>query len=225
MRRALVLWLPFLMFCAGSIALPAQAACHKDSGTNLASHSCDSIDTYLHNGTPQTVDDAGHGLPVGSTIIVSASFTTPAGTTAYSTGDLIANSATAGSVTPLDFAGACRVAGGTGLIRRARLKTPDTGFASGSVILYLYKGSPTVTNGDNGAWLSTESNYIGSIPITLDKHFSDAEKGIGVPASGSEINFDCGTGSTDIYGLEVAAGAITPQGAKLHTVVLEILAN
>lgn len=222
--RKITLALLALGFCAA--APGAQAACRSDSAGSYE-RTCDTTAGHLESGVP-VPDDTTHPHPVsasGYTIIASASQTTPAGTTAYASGDLIANSATAGSVTPLDFSAACRIAGGTGLIRRARIKTPDTGFANASVVLYLYRDSPTVTNGDNGAWLTTESNFIGSIPITVDKHFSDAEKGIGAPAIGSEINFDCATASQHIYGLEAAAGAITPQGAKLHTVILEILAN
>lgn len=160
---------------------------------------------------------------VGITTIAGATFTTPAGVTAYTAADLIANSATAGSVAPMSFT-VCPAAAGVGMVRRARFKTTDTGFASKLVVLKLYKDSPTVTNGDNGVWLSTESNYLGSITVTADQHFSDTlEKGIGAPAAGSEINFDCAAGARVIYGLEVAGEAITPQGAKAHTWVLEVL--
>jgi hypothetical protein len=160
----------------------------------------------------------------GNTVFAAANFTTPSGTTAYSSSQLIANSASAGSVTPLSFS-ACRVNGGTGMVRRVRIKTTDTGFAGQSVTLYLYRDSPTATNGDHATWLTTESNYLGAVAVTLDKHFSDYEKGIGVPVSGSEINFNCASGSSNIYGLVVAAGAITPQGAKVITATLEVLAN
>ncbi|HEV2530942.1 hypothetical protein [Phenylobacterium sp.] len=160
----------------------------------------------------------------GHTTIAGASFTTPASVVAYASGNLIANSATAGSVVPLSFT-VCRVNAGTGMVRRARIKTPDTGFAGVTVTLKLYRDSPTNTNGDHGAWLTTESNYLGSMPVTFDQHFSDAEKGIGAPAIGSEINFDCAGGSQIIYGEVVAGGAITPQGAKLMSVTLETLVN
>jgi hypothetical protein len=78
----------------------------------------------------------------------------------------------------------------TGMIRRLRLKTNDTAFAGATVRVHLYRDRPTVTNGDNGAFLTTESNYIGYSDVVLDRHFSDAEKGIGVPAIGSEWNFE-----------------------------------
>jgi len=203
-----------------------------NSGTWIYAHGLafgpkDGTATLVDATHPLPVTSSG-GVPVtvvGSTIIASANFTTPAGTSAYALNNLIANSATAGSVVPMTFTSACRVNGGTGMIRRLRIKTPDTGFAGQTVTEYFYRDSPTVTNGDHAAWLSTESNYIGAVTVTLDKHFSDYEKGVGTPSVGTEINFDCATGSTAIYGLLVAGGAITPQGAKVITAVAEILAN
>jgi len=133
------------------------------------------------------------------------------------------------SVTKMTF-NICRVSNGTGMIRRARIKiASDTGFAGQAVTLYLYRDSPTLTNGDRGTWLTTESNYIGKIPVTLNNHFSDYEKGVGVPVDSNgnvtEINYDC-NGTTGPTGLLVAGGTITPQaGSKAVTVVLEAITN
>lgn len=165
-------------------------------------------------------------LPVGKATIAGATFTTPAGTTTYTSGDLIANSATAGSVTPMAFTVCRDMAGSTGIVRRARIKTADTGFASATVRLHLYKSSPTVANGDNGAWSSTEADWVGDIDVILDHVFTDPyEKGTGVPVTGSEISFDCNSGVQTIYGLLEARGAYTPQGAKAWTVTLEAWPN
>ncbi len=219
-------------YAAGSLSLGAivDLGTGSSPGANTVNGRLAAINTTL--GTPFQANGAlgageNHIGEVSSrTNIVGGSFTTPSGTTAYSSGQLIANSATAGSVTPLDFATVCRVNQGTGMVRRARVKTPDTGFASATVILKLYRDSPTVTNGDHGTWLSTESNYIGQISVVLDQVFSDPmEKGIGAPSVGNEINFDCASGSQHLYGLLVAGGAITPQGGKTISVVLETLVN
>lgn len=161
--------------------------------------------------------------PAGGTVIASANFTTPSGTTGYTTGQLVANSATAGSVTPMQFT-VCPASGGTGMVRRARFKTADSGFSGKTVKLELYKDSPTPANGDHAAWSTSESNWIGEISVTVGYSFTDPlYKGIGAPGVGNELNFDCATGSRVIYGLMTAGEAITPQGGKVHTWTLETL--
>ena len=189
------------------------------------SWAADPIGYTAPDGVNTVAVTAAAPLPVGLTIDAGATFTTPAGTSGYTSGQLIANSATAGAVAPLSFA-VCRQAGGTGMVRRARIKTTDTGFAGATVRLHLYRDSPTAANGDHAAWSSTESVWLDDIDVTLDHAFSDpAEKGIGAPAHGVEINFDCAAGAQTLYGLLEARGPITPQGAKPMTVVLEALVN
>lgn len=210
MQRALKYLL--IVVLALSFAAPAGAA---DQAYYL-----NSIHRKLHCWTDTTCSDIVYagGMPAAAT----ATFTTPSGATAYSSGQLIANSATAGSVVPLSFT-VCTGTGTSGMVRRVRVKTPDTGFAGQSVRVHLYSASPTVNNGDHAAWLSTESTYIGYFDVALTSHFSNAEKGFGVPHLGSEANFECAASTQVIYGLIEARGAITPQGAKLMTVTLEVL--
>lgn len=166
----------------------------------------------------------------GDIVVAGATFTTPAGTTAYSSGDLIANSGTAASVTPLQFT-VCRVNQGTGALLRARIKTTETGQAGKVILLKLYRSDPSassgITNGDNGAWLTKEADYFATISVTLDQHFSDFEKGVGILDQGSIAGFDCGSGSQLLYGLLVqgAGGSGTLVGAKTYTAVLETEVN
>ena len=56
--------------------------------------------------------------------IATASFTRPADTTAYASGDLVANSTTAGSVIPMTFV--IRPENRGSMIRRARIKKSGT---------------------------------------------------------------------------------------------------
>jgi hypothetical protein len=167
-----------------------------------------------------TLRTAGVIVPVGAT------FTTPAGTVAYSAGQLIANSATAGSVVPLQFS-ACLAAGGAGGYVGVRVKTTDTGFAGKKVVVKLHKLQPTYSNGDHAAWLTTESDGLPPISVTLSEHYADFEKGFGAPDNNGTANgrslvaFDCNAGSQVIYGELVAGEAITPQGGKAFTVTLE----
>lgn len=165
-------------------------------------------------------------LPTGKAAIASASFNTPSGTTAYAIGDLVANSGTAGSVSPMQFSVCRDTSGATGMIRRVRVKTTDTGFAGATVRVHFYKSSPTSAVGDNGAYATTESDWIGDVDVILDHAFSDPlEKGIGVPAAGSEINYDCNSGVAVIYGLIETRTAATPQGAKAWIATVEALPN
>ena len=156
-------------------------------------------------------------------IVATSSLTTPAGTTPYGANQLIANSATAGSVTPLSFT-VCRVNGGTFQIDRVRVHTPDTGAAGQTVKVEFYQTSPTFTNGDHGAWLTTESGYMGEALVVFNYTFSDQYKGIGVPLGGI-LKGSCAGGSSTIYAAIQAGTAITPQGAKLWTVTIEATAN
>lgn len=152
---------------------------------------------------------------------VSANFTRPADTTAYASGDLVANSVTAGSVVPMQF-DISREAGKGGMIRRIDLRKSGAVVTSASFRLHLYALAPVPSNGDNAAWLTTKAaNYVGWFDITIDKAFSDGAAGFGVPGVGNEIIFTADT----YYGLLEARGAYTPASAEVFTVVLELIQN
>jgi hypothetical protein len=133
---------------------------------------------------------------------------------------------TAGSVVPMTFA-VTRASGGTGAIVRARLKKTTTGVTNAAFRVHLHKNAPTYSNGDNGAWLTTESLYLGSFDITMDRVFSDGAKGIGIPVTGNgqPILFDAATGSQNIYAEIEARGAYTPGNAEVFTLTLEVVQN
>jgi hypothetical protein len=152
---------------------------------------------------------------------VAASFSRPADTTAYAAGDLVANSVTAGSVAPMTFA-AARLADKGFMIRRARIKKSTAGLTAAAFRLHLYRQSPVVGNGDNGAWLSDEKTYLGSIDVTMDRAFSDGAAGIGAPNNGSDISGLPNTGTVNIFGLLEARAAYTPGNVESFTVTLEI---
>jgi hypothetical protein len=79
-----------------------------------------------------------------------------------------------------------------------------------------------VTNGDNGAWLSTGvADYLGSVDVTCDRAFSDGAAGYGVPTTGSEINHT----SQSVFGLIEARATYTPANAEVFTVTIEELQN
>lgn len=161
------------------------------------------------------------GAVGGHTIRPSATFNRPADTTAYASGDLVANSTTAGSVAAMTFA-IGRVAAAGGMVRRARLRKSGTSIVNAFFRLHLYSAAPTPSNGDNGAWLTSgAANYVGSIDIIVDKAFTDGAAGNGVPSVGSEINFT----ATTYYGVLEARGAYTPTSGESFELMLEVLQN
>lgn len=149
--------------------------------------------------------------------------TRPANTTQYADGDLVANSATAGSVTPLKFG--LNGLGRSGMIRRARMsKTTNTATAA-TFALHLFDAEPTVANGDNGA-LSVASNldsWLGKITIDMS---SGAEAGastvISQVSAAAAIGVSKPTAAGEIYGLLEVTGAYAPGSAEVFTVTLEI---
>jgi hypothetical protein len=108
--------------------------------------------------------------------LVSDNFTRPNDTNPYASGDLVANNVTAGSVVALAFS-VHRSSNGSIRINRAKVKKSGAVITNASFRLHLYASLPTVTNGDNGAWVSIEAGYLGFIDVVVDKAFSDALSG------------------------------------------------
>lgn len=148
---------------------------------------------------------------------IDYSFTRPADTTAYASGDLVANSTTAGSVTPLSW-----VIGGDKpfSISVAKLRKSGTTATNASFALHLFSSSPTIsTVGDNGALASAAANsdnWLGSYAGTL-QGFNDGCVGLLVPEQGViKPDFWVRTGSAarTLYGLLEARAAYTPGNAE-----------
>lgn len=153
-------------------------------------------------------------------IEVTSTFTRPADTTAYTANDLVANSTTANLVTPMIFS----LGYGQAIkIFQAKVKFNSGTNTNGKFLIHLYGASPTVTNGDNGAWLSTESNYCGNIAVDCTgQTFSDNSKGIGtyINTSAEVPLMIQGDNNWKVYGLLMATAAYTPTSAEQFTVYL-----
>jgi hypothetical protein len=146
----------------------------------------------------------------------SASFTRPADTTAYASGDLVANSTTVGSVVPLTFSRCTRGGGNSGQVRRVRISKTGTSITNTTVRVHLFSVLPTVsTNGDNGAiTIATgAAGYLGQVDVVINQAFTDGAAG----QLTTEINHN----SVTLYGLLEARGAWTPASAEVITVSLE----
>lgn len=165
--------------------------------------------------------DSSGNYAFGGIATASANFSRPANTTAYASGDLVANSTTAGSVTAMSFT-AARISAGGGTILKARLYKTGTSTASASFRLHLFKATVTAANGDNGAFsTSGVADYIGAFDITVSQAFTDGAWGAGTPVSGSDVSFKLASGTT-IYGLIEARAAYTPTSGETFTATLEI---
>lgn len=186
-----------------------------------------SDDTRAVVGAASGLSSASNALAVGGqvggfTLNPSANFTRPSDTNVYASGDLVANSTTAASVTPLSWT-IGRVAAGSFSIRKARLKKSGTSTTNAAFRLHLYTSSPsTITNGDNGAWSTSHSGYVGSIDFSSSNAlaFTDAAGTNGTPVVGTDINIKLASGQT-LYGLLEASAAYTPANAEVFTIELE----
>ncbi len=144
-------------------------------------------------------------------IVNAATFTRPNDTTAYASGDLVANSGTNTSVTPLVFNIPNRR---SCIVRGARIVKSGATLTNGTFTLHLFQDSPTVANGDNAALSTTASRKIGS--IDLDLMASGTDDGISTKFAG---NFYVDSGSAQqIYGLLEAKAAYTPAAQETFTV-------
>ena len=166
-------------------------------------------------------------LPVSTTIaagfgaIASASFSRPADVTAYASGDLVANSTTAGSVVAVALANAVREAGGVSRVERVRLRKSGTGLTNASFRVHLFAAAPVPVNGDNGALSTPIANYIGAVDVALDRAFTDGATGAGVPLVGGSMTFTIPIGTT-LFALIEARGAYTPVSGETFTVIAEL---
>lgn len=150
----------------------------------------------------------------------SASFARPNDTTQYASGDLIANSTTAGSVTPLTF----NIPYGRGLkIHRVSVAKTSTTVTDAQFRLHLYTSSPTVANGDNGAISSSVSGYLGYIDIDGQAPaMTGGSKAYGVYVNNSVFAPLLAYVGVDykLYGLLEARDTYTPTASETITVSL-----
>lgn len=192
-----------------------------------------SIDEGQINGTSQRTYlalilaqlAALFGVAKLAKVIAASAFTRPSNTTAYASGDLVANSVTNTSVTPISLALA-RTEGGTVQIRRARLLKSQAGTTNAAFRVHFFTSSPTVTNGDNGAFEpAAHAGYVGSVDIPNANFvgFTAGAQGNGAPLVGQEITATAASGSKVIYALVEAKAAYTPASAETFTLTVEAL--
>lgn len=163
----------------------------------------------------------------------SATFDRPTDTTAYASGDLVANSTTAGEVIPLKF-NISKLPHKSGVVGYARLFKNHQTVTNATFNLHLFSQSPTVTNGDNGAVaVSTAQYYLGIIAIdmttgafvTATDSIKRERKLDGTNAGLITFDISSDPAAREIFGLLEATAAYAPQNAEVFEVTLEIAAN
>lgn len=159
-------------------------------------------------------------------LITGTTITRPADITAYADKDLVANSVTAGSVTPFVFSNVARGQGYRSRILRAGLLVSQALLANGTFRLHLFSSLPTVTNGDNGALdiASNLASWLGYQEIVLSVIGTGQGAfgwGAGQLGSSGEINYQSGTAYTTLWGLLEAKAAYAPTSGMTLTPYLE----
>lgn len=151
----------------------------------------------------------------------SANFTRPNDTTAYTIGDLVANSTTAGSVVPMSLTATNSFAVNQTRITRVRLSKTGTTPTNANFRVHLYGGTPNAANGDNGAWSTSQAaNYLGNIDVTAMLAFTDGCTGVGAATAGSELLLRY---SGTLNALLEAKAAYTPVANEVFTLTIEEL--
>lgn len=152
----------------------------------------------------------------------SGSFTRPADVTAYASGDLIANSTTAGSVVAPEITGVAAVLGGEGVLHRITLHKTGTSATNANIRVHLFRADPAiVTNGDNGAFsVSGAADYLGQWDVASMQAFTDGCVGHVTPANPVPLRLGANLGS--LYALLEARAAYTPASAEVFTVTLDV---
>ena len=165
--------------------------------------------------------------PGGIATIHATTMTRPADTTAYTAGDLVANSTTAGSVTGLVFPGAVRNNEGV-RIERLRLRKSGTSLTNASFRVYICRALPTLSVGDNaqlnnsGVMAIDNIQYvIGWFDVTMDRSATVGARGTGTPNSGNAIAVSPIDGTTQLIGLIEATAAYTPVSGETFDCTLE----
>jgi hypothetical protein len=150
-------------------------------------------------------------------------FTRPNDTTAYASGDTVANNTAAGSVTVLQFQ-AGKDQGRGGIITRCRVKKSGTGTTGAAFRLHLFAAAPTPASGDNAAFSSSgAADYLGYLDVEAMQAFTDGAAGHGAPGVAQAIQFRPAAGSMVLYGLLEARGAYTPAAQETFDVSLEVM--
>ena len=187
-------------------------------------------------GIDQTTPGTTNGVVVNSGSVTATSsgattnppstLTLPSTTTAYSANQLIANSATAGSVVVPFFTIAN--AAGSATIPRLRLTTNDatsTAWGGVSINVDLWSAAPTFTNGDRGTWLPATgtANHLATFSCTMSAEYGDGAYAECAPLVGTVAMPKLASGTSIFWTLDAATASGTTGASKVFTLTAELL--
>lgn len=154
-------------------------------------------------------------------ITPTATFTRPSDTTQYASTDVVANSTTAGSVTPMSWS-LNRLNGGGNIIA-ARITKSATSATLATFNVHLFSVAPTLTAGDNGTLaISTAEYYLGKIAVDMATGGQAGTAYLSKNSAAVAIGFDAASQYGAIYGILEAGAAYTPASAEVFNVQLVI---
>lgn len=162
----------------------------------------------------------------GSSTNPTSTLTLTSSTTSYTSGQLIANNATAGSVVIPSFA----IANSTGgaIVSRLRLASNDTtstAWAGFTIQIDLWVAAPTFTNGDRGTWLPATG--AASHLATFSCAFPTPVWGDGLgtecaPSTGNAATVKLGSGTSIFWTAKAIGGSGVTGASKTLTVTAEL---
>jgi hypothetical protein len=166
----------------------------------------------------------------GGVIVVSASFVRPADTTAYAVNDLVGANTAVNAANATEIQNAVGDAGDAIRIEKLRLRKTSIGLTNAQFRVHLFRGLPTFTVGDNGAFgaltalAATDlSLHVGYFDVTMDRASATVgggAYGVGLPPAGSGNYVSPASGTSLWYAVQALA-AYAPANAETFSVHLE----
>ncbi len=155
-------------------------------------------------------------------IVTGSTTTRPNDTAPYAFGDLLANNTAAGSVTYPTITVA-KAVDQPFTMYMMRLTKSGTGISNSIFRVHLFNTQPTVSNGDNGAFLTNNvAGWVGAFDVTIDLAFTNGASGRGGPSKGAVIEALPVSGAQTLYYLIEVRGAYTPIANEIFTPIIEV---
>lgn len=214
--------------------LPVNATISGTSNVNVTSALPTGTNVIGKFGVQVGGSDVGGTNPVPVRGLIrnpSVTLTLPNSTTTYAVGDLVANSATAGSVSALSWDCGSDSFLITGLTVKSNRTSTTT---AGSFRLHLYSAAPTVDSpgGDDADYTAHvnigSARYLGSIDFNFLTKHKDGHTGAGIPYLRPHVPIKLDSGST-IYGLVEARATYgrsqVSSNSETLAIALDVLPN